>query len=105
LLFTFLTAVSQKTLLYCGQFIDVTSGKMLSGMTIVVDGKKISDIQPGYIKAGQNDKVIDLKNRTVMPGLIDMHVHLESETKKGALADKFIKNPADIAFESLKYAQ
>jgi imidazolonepropionase-like amidohydrolase len=40
-----------------------------------------------------------------MPGLIDMHVHLESETRKGNVADKFILNPADIAFESLRYAK
>ena len=39
-----------------------------------------------------------------MPGLIDMHVHLESETKKGGVADKFIENPEDIAFESIHFA-
>jgi imidazolonepropionase-like amidohydrolase len=32
-----------------------------------------------------------------------MHVHVESETRKGNVADRFMLNPADIAFESLKY--
>ncbi|ULQ58385.1 amidohydrolase family protein [Flavihumibacter rivuli] len=98
------TAFSQKTILHCGQLVDVRSGKMLSNMTIVVEGNKIADVQPGFLKAGATDKVIDLKNRTVMPGLIDMHVHLEGETKKGGAIDRFVNNPSDIAFESLKYA-
>ncbi len=33
-----------------------------------------------------------------------MHVHLEGETKKGNVADRFILNPADVAFESVRYA-
>ena len=40
-----------------------------------------------------------------MPGWIDMHVHLETETKKGNTAEKFIQNPSDIAFESLAFAR
>ena len=40
-----------------------------------------------------------------MPGLMDMHVHMEGETKKGALADRFTLNPTDIAFESVNYAR
>jgi imidazolonepropionase-like amidohydrolase len=39
----------------------------------------------------------------VMPGWIDCHVHVEQETKKGNVADKFIYNPADVAFESIAY--
>lgn len=99
------TSVAQKTYLHCGQLVDVKTGKMLSSVTIVVEGRTITDIQKGYITAGSGDKVIDLKKYTVMPGLIDMHVHLEGETRKGAVADRFIRNPADIAFESLKYAE
>lgn len=99
------TSVAQKTYLHCGQLVDVKTSKMLSSVTIVVEGRTITDIQKGYITAGSGDKVIDLKKYTVMPGLIDMHVHLEGETRKGAVADRFIRNPADIAFESLKYAE
>jgi imidazolonepropionase-like amidohydrolase len=40
-----------------------------------------------------------------MPGLIDMHVHMETETRKGNTADKFINNPSDVAFTSLSYAK
>lgn len=100
-----LLSYSQKTLIHCGQLVDVKAGKLLSGMTIIVEGKTISEVRNGYVQPTASDKLIDLKNRTVMPGLIDMHVHMESETKKGGVADRFIMNPADIAFESLKYAR
>jgi len=73
-------------------------------MSVIIEGNKIVDVRKGYATPGQADKVIDLKNSTVMPGLMDMHVHLEGETKKGAAADRFIMNPQDIAFESIKYA-
>ncbi|MBC6490473.1 amidohydrolase family protein [Flavihumibacter stibioxidans] len=96
---------AQKTFLHCGQLVDVKAGKILTSMTIIVDGKTISDVRNGYVQPTPTDKLIDLKNRTVMPGLIDMHVHLEGETKKGGAADRFIQNPADIAFESLNYAK
>ena len=73
-------------------------------MTIVVEKDKITAIQNGFTQPASNDKTIDLKTKTVTPGWIDMHVHLESETKKGNVADRFILNPPDIAFESIKYA-
>ena len=99
------TLNAQKTLIHCGRLIDVKAGKVLTFITIVVEGKKISDIQPGYTQPTSADKLIDLKSMTVMPGLMDMHVHLESETRRGAAADRFILNPPDIAFSSLKYAR
>ena len=69
-------------------------------MTIVVTGNTIGDLQKGYTAAAAGDKVIDLKARTVMPGLIDSHVHLESETSPNAQLKEFTQNDADIAFLS-----
>ena len=40
-----------------------------------------------------------------MPGLIDMHVHLESETSKGGAIERFVLNPADLAFNSTAFAK
>ncbi|MBS1607367.1 MAG: amidohydrolase family protein [Bacteroidetes bacterium] len=104
LIFIALAASAQRTVIYCGKFIDVKNLQVLNEMTIITDGNKIVDVVKGYATAGKTDKVIDLKSKTVMPGLMDMHVHMESETKKGATADRFTMNPPDIAFESIKYA-
>jgi imidazolonepropionase-like amidohydrolase len=74
-------------------------------MTIVVEKGKVVSVEKGYTKPGTGETAIDLKNLTVMPGLIDMHVHLELETRRGNVADRFIMNPADIAFGSTTYAK
>jgi len=99
-----LNLFSQKTYIWCGTLIDGISNEPKKSMTIVVEKNKITAVQTGYSSPGQGDKSIDLKTKTVTPGWIDMHVHFESETKKGAVADKFIENPADVAFQSIKYA-
>src|SRR5690242_10655418 len=95
------TVFSQKTLIYCGQLIDVNNLQVLKDMTIVTDGNKIVDVVKGYTPATKTDKTIDLKNKTVMPGLMDMHVHMEHETNPNRYLQEFTMNPADHAFESV----
>lgn len=94
---------AQKTYIHCGQLIDVKKNELQKEMTIVVEKNKIVDVLKGYVSAAMNDKTIDLRSKTVMPGLIDMHVHVEGETRRGAAIDRFVMNPTDVAFESLKY--
>ncbi len=94
---------AQKTIIWCGTLIDGVSNDAKSNMTIVVEKNKITAVVNGFSVAAAGDKTIDLKTKTVMPGWIDCHVHTESETKKGNVADKFIYNTADVAFESLQY--
>lgn len=96
---------AQRTLLHCGRLVDVTKGQVLTQYTIVVEGNKIADVQAGYTKATGTDKVIDLKERTVMPGLIDCHVHLEDETSPNQYIQKFTFNPSDYAFQSVVFAK
>lgn len=98
-------AFSQRTIIHCGQLIDVKAGNVLKEMSVIVEGNKISDVQKGYAGAGAGDKVIDLRNRTVMPGLIDMHVHMESETNPNKYMETFTFNPADYAFQSVVFAE
>jgi len=97
--------IAQKTYIWCGVLIDGVSNEAKKNMTIVVEKNKITSVDNGFSKPGANDLTIDLKTKTVTPGWIDMHVHVEIETKKGNVADRFILNPADIAFESLKYVK
>ena len=94
---------AQKTIIWCGTLIDGVSNDAKSNMTIVVEKNKITAVVNGFSVAAAGDKTIDLKTKTVMPGWIDCHVHTESETKKGNVADKFTYNTADVAFESLQY--
>lgn len=100
-----LTGFAQQTYLHCGKLIDVEKGKVLTEMTVVVEGDRIISVAKGYSAAGTNDSVIDLKDKTVMPGLMDMHVHIESQYDKGRYARVFKNNPADIAFRSTVFAK
>jgi len=102
---TFIGATAQKTFIYCGQLVDVKNQQMLKEMTIVTDGAIILRVDKGYTKATQTDKVIDLKKSTVMPGLIDMHVHMESETGPANYLNGFTWNAGDYAFQSVVFAQ
>ncbi len=103
-LFAF-SAIAQETYLQCGSILDVEKGKLLSEKTIVISGNTIKEIQNGYVSGGTSDIVIDLKNKTVLPGLIDMHVHIESESNPKTYIKRYTNNEADIAFESTVYAK
>jgi imidazolonepropionase-like amidohydrolase len=96
---------SQRTIIHCGQLIDVKNGQVLKEMTIVVEGNKITDVVKGYSVAGKADKLVDMKSKTVMPGLIDCHVHLEEETNPNKYLQEFTLNPADFAFQSTVFAE
>ena len=100
-----LSSFAQKTFIYCGQLIDVTKNEVLKEMTIVVEGNKIVSLEKGYSTASSADKQIDHKSRTVMPGLIDCHVHLEDETSPSQYLEEFTLNPADYAYKSVGFAE
>ena len=104
-LFTLSNTEAQRQLIHCGQLIDGKNKEIQNQVTIVVDGTQIIAIEKGFTKPTKDDKVIDLSKKTVMPGLIDMHVHMENETSKDQLVKRFTLNEADIAFQSTVYAK
>jgi imidazolonepropionase-like amidohydrolase len=104
LLFT-VSLTAQNTYLHCGKLIDTKSGKVLTEKTVVVSGNKIIFVENGYVNPeNSEDTVVDLKSKTVMPGLIDMHVHIEGETSPTRYLETFTKNDADVAFNSVEIA-
>lgn len=105
LIFCTFTGYAQKTYLHCGKLIDVEKGKVFSEMTVIVESDRIIEVSNGYDIASENDTVIDLKAKTVLPGLMDMHVHLEDQTSKDKYIRKFTDNKADKAFNATLYAK
>ena len=97
--------IAQRTIIYCGQLIDPKNLQVLKESSIIIEGNKIADVVKGYLTPAAGDKLIDLKSKTVMPGLIDMHVHLESETNPNRYMETFTFNPADYAFQSVVFAE
>lgn len=104
LLITF-TVFGQRTIIHCGNLIDGKSNDVVTQMTIVVEGNKIILVDKGFTKPASSDKFIDLSKKTVLPGLIDLHVHLEGETNKDQALQRFTSNKADIAFRSTVFAR
>ncbi len=110
LLLVFIFSVSilsaQTTYIHCGKLIDTKSGKILTKKTIIVSGNKITDVLNGYVTSRRKDiEYIYLKDKVVMPGLIDMHVHIESQHSPRTRLEKYILNEADVAYNSTIYAK
>jgi imidazolonepropionase-like amidohydrolase len=100
LLFVSSIAAAQKTYIQCGRLIDGISNKPLERVTIIVEGNSIVDIKDSYVQGDAGDKLIVLKDKTVMPGLIDCHVHLEDQFSKNTLLEGFTLTDADIAYRA-----
>ena len=96
---------AQRTIIHAGTLIDGTSKKVMSEKSIIVEGKSITAIENGFISPKEGDVLIDLKDHTVMPGWIDMHVHIEGETSPDRYIRVFTDNPADKAFLSVDIAK
>ena len=97
---------SQNTYIHCGKLVDTKKGKILNNQTIIVKGDKITAIEKGFKNPNSNeDKVIDLKNKTVLPGLIDMHIHIEHESNPNIYLERFTLSDVDAAFQSTVFAK
>ena len=97
--------VAADTLIYAGSLIDGEADRAVNDRTIRISGDIILDIEDGFTEADPGDTVIDLRNSTVMPGLMDAHVHLTSQYSANSNLNRFILNEADYAFDAANYAK
>ena len=93
------------TLIHAGRVIDGVATQSVNDRTIRVVGNTITGIERGFTKPEETDRVIDLRESTVMPGLIDLHVHLTSQYSSRSNVNRFILNEADYALDAAKYAK
>lgn len=102
LLLSLFTVSAQDIYIHAGKIYDTNSGKLSSEKTIIISSNIIKSIENGYIEASDNDiEIYDLKSKVVMPGLIDFHVHMESQSGgQDRYVRRFQDNKADIAFRS-----
>lgn len=105
LVINFISVDAQKSIIHCGYLIDGKSNDVQAQMTIKIEGTKIVSVVKGFSPPASDETLIDLSKKTVMPGLIDMHVHLEGETSKDQALQRFTLNEADIAFRSSMFAK
>ncbi len=80
LVFGQFAAAQQVTYIKAGRLLDVADGRVLTDRTIVVRGDRIVRTgSAGSIDIPEDANVVDLSDATVLPGLIDMHVHLTGD--------------------------
>ena len=96
------TAAPPQTWIHAGRLIDRPGQPVRGPSTIVVENGRIVAVRDGIVAPDRADaRVIDLTGKTVLPGLIDSHVHLTSDT--GGIAGQLeeIKlSPAAQAFNA-----
>lgn len=81
---------------------DPASGRVLTNQTIVVRGGRIVEIREGFV--GEGD-VIDLRDRFVLPGLIDSHVHICHENGPDDQLRRTRQTAANLAIDGAHYAR
>jgi imidazolonepropionase-like amidohydrolase len=95
----------QRTYIHAGTLIDGRSAAPRSRVTVIVEGDRIAAVEDGFRSPARGASLVDLSRSVVMPGLIDMHVHLEGETSPDRYLETFTLNPEDRAFRATLYAR
>jgi imidazolonepropionase-like amidohydrolase len=79
LLFLLSLPISAFNVIYTSEYIDVLNEKVILDSSITIDKGLIVSIDSGYIEVDKTNSLIDLRGYTLMPGLMDMHVHFGQE--------------------------
>jgi len=100
-------AVAETQVIHAGQLLAIPGEEPLKKQTIVIQGGKITAVKNGFIPTSNysNDaQLIDLSSSFVMPGLMDMHVHLQGELGPKNDSDTVRLSNADVAMHSAYFA-
>src|SRR5438132_5056407 len=69
-----------RIIIHAAKLLEVKTGKTLADQAIVIDGDKIVSVGPMVqVQRSTSDRLIDLPNATVMPGLTDENTHLTGD--------------------------
>lgn len=100
-------AAADITLIHAGELLAVPGSSTTSRQTIVVEDQRIVEIRNGFATASDFDgdvRVIDLSDKFVLPGLMDMHVHLQGELGPNNDADTLKMPDQLMQMRSIHYA-
>ncbi|HKK22226.1 MAG TPA: amidohydrolase family protein, partial [Pseudohaliea sp.] len=96
---------ASETVIHAGRLVDVEAERVRENVSILIDGERITAVEDGFV-APAGAAVIDLTAQTVLPGFMDMHVHLDHELDPPAsYSEGFYMNSADYALRATVYAE
>ena len=87
--------------LHCGNVFDSESGRLAGERYIEVTDNKITAVKVN--RPGDDASITDLSSHTCLPGLIDLHVHLDGQSGPNSYIKQFTENPADLALTAQHY--
>lgn len=95
------------TVIHAGELLAVPGERPLREQSIVIEDDRIIDVRAGFAGADSFDgdvEIIDLRDKFVLPGLMDMHVHLQGELGPENDRDALKMSTQLMQMRSLYYA-
>jgi imidazolonepropionase-like amidohydrolase len=84
--------VEQTVVIHAGTLLAVPGSAPRRQVSVIVQGRKIAGVRDGFVDM-PGARIVDLRDSTVLPGLIDMHVHLRSMDDR--LQARLLENSQD----------
>ncbi len=104
-------AAERLTIIHAGQLLAVPGQPVLAESSILIRDGEIVDVVSGYLKASEivaadaEVRVLDLTDRFVLPGLMDLHVHITMEPRPGEHLRVVTETDADLALTAAHHAK
>jgi imidazolonepropionase-like amidohydrolase len=99
---------AERQLLHAGRLLTEAGYPAQPGMTLAIEGERIIAVERGFRTPGAmgwpEARVVDLRHAFVLPGLIDLHVHLTSPLGPGGPMRVMTETEADLALRAARYA-
>ena len=97
--------VQAATVIHAGNAFTGTDDKLTGPVSLIINNDTISAIRQGHVEVTSSDTLIDLSDSVVLPGFMDMHVHLSSQQSgTSSYLKRFTQNEADYALAAAHYA-
>jgi imidazolonepropionase-like amidohydrolase len=77
------TAQARDYVIHAGRLIDGVTKTERAHVSILVHDGRIASVQDGFVTAPAGAQVLEMADRTVLPGLIDCHDHITATWHKG----------------------
>lgn len=102
-----LSAVADVRVIHAGSLLAVPGERVLRERTIVIEDDRILEVRRGFVDPGEfggSTELIDLSDAFVLPGLMDMHVHLQGELGPNNDSEDLRMSSQEVQMRSVMFA-
>ena len=96
--------VAETVAVQCGDLFDSKSARLVGARTIVTSDGRVSQVLPGRVSV-PGAREVDLSGHACMPGWIDLHVHMASQSGPRSYEERFRLDDADYALRAVGYGE